>query len=153
MDQMAQDNEFRSALAAFETSVTSPVVSGDLVDWTEKVAKSWSEASTCIHFQLKHSHPRQFEEIANADAALLRQVELLRSEDEAIESEREKLSQTVSRIAQHIPKMEPDEAKAQPHIQALMDQAVTFVSRLRKQEVALQTWFAEAFNRERGGGD
>jgi hypothetical protein len=153
MDQMAQDNELRSALAAFETSVTSPVVSGDLVDWTEKVAKSWNEASTRIHFQLKHSHPRQFEEIANADAALLRQVELMRSEDEAIEADREKLSQTVSRIAHHVPKMEPDEAKAQPHIHALLDQAIPLIARVRKQEVTVQTWFAEAFNRERGGGD
>jgi hypothetical protein len=153
MDQLAQDNELRATLAAFETSVTSPVVSGDLVDWTEKVAKSWNEVSTSVHFQLKHSHPRQFEEIANTDAALLRQVELMRSEDEAIEADREKLGQTVSRIAQHIPKLEPDEAKAQPHIQAFMDQALPFIARVRKQEVAVQTWFAEAFNRERGGGD
>jgi hypothetical protein len=77
----------------------------------------------------------------------------MHTEDEAIEAEREKLTQTVSRMAQHIPKMEPDEAKAQPHLQALSDQAVPFIARVRKQEVALQTWFAEAFNRERGGGD
>jgi hypothetical protein len=49
--------------------------------------------------------------------------------------------------------MEPDEAKAQPHIQKLVDTSVALVTRVRKQDVALQTWFAEAFNRERGGGD
>jgi hypothetical protein len=133
--------------------VTAPVVSGDLADWIEKASKSWQEASTQIHFQIKHAHPRQFEEIATADAALLQRVELMRSEDEALEEDREKLAQTVSRLAQHLPKLEPDEAKAQPHIQALMDQAVSFIARVRKQEVALQTWFMEAFNRERGGGD
>jgi hypothetical protein len=153
MDQLAQDNVLRAALAALETSVTAPVVSGDMADWAEKVGKSWTEASTQVHFQLKHSHPRQFEEIASADAALLRQVELMCTEDEAIEADREELSQTISRMTQHIPKMEPDEAKARPHIEALMDQAVSFIARVRKQEVAIQTWFAEAFNRERGGGD
>jgi hypothetical protein len=153
MGQSADVNDLRAVLASFETNVTAPVVSGELVDWIEKASKSWNEASTQIHFQIKHVHPRQFEEISEVDAALLRQVELMRAEDEGIEAERNKLSQTIHRLTQHIPKMEPDEAKAQPHVQALMHQAVALIARVRKQEVALQTWFAEAFNRERGGGD
>ncbi len=78
---------------------------------------------------------------------------MLKAEDEAIECDLEKLGHTMSRMAEHLPKLEPDEAKAQPHVQSLMDQSVALVARVRKQEVAVQTWFAEAFNRERGGGD
>jgi hypothetical protein len=152
MDQ-AHENELRAALTSFETNVTRPVVSGELSDWVEEAAKSWKDASAHIHFQMKHIHPRQLDEISKTDPALLRQVELMHDEDDAIEVAREKLNQTMSRMAQHIPKMEPDEAKALPHIQSLMDEAVSFIARVRKQEVALQTWFAEAFNRELGGGD
>jgi hypothetical protein len=143
----------RDALTAFETSVTTPLVSGELSDWIEKVKKTWATLSTQITEQLNNFHPQQYQEISEADAALFRQVELLKAEDEAIAQDREKLNQTMSRMAEHLPKMEPDEAKAQPHVQNLMDQSIALVARVRKQEVAVQTWFAEAFNRERGGGD
>jgi hypothetical protein len=151
--QANSETALRDALTAFETSVTTPVVSGELSDWIEKVKKAWSAASSHISEHSRHLHPEQYQEISEADAALFRQVELLKAEDEAIEHDREKLNQTVSHMAEHLPKFEPDEAKAQPHIKNLMDQGVALVTRVRKQEVAVQTWFAEAFNRERGGGD
>jgi hypothetical protein len=147
------DDALREAHTAFETSVTTPVVPGALSDWTDKVRKSWRDASIQVHELCRKLHPDQFKDIAEADAALLQQVELLRSEDEAIEQERGKLDETIARAADHLPKLQPNEAKAQPHVQRLMDQGIAFVARVRKQEVAVQTWFAEAFNRERGGGD
>ena len=124
MMQANTETALREALTAFETSVTSPVVSGELSDWIEKVKKSWSTVSAQITEQLHHLHPQQFQEISDADAALFRQVELLKAEDEAIECDLEKLGQTMSRMAEHLPKLEPDEAKAQPHVQSLMDQSV-----------------------------
>jgi hypothetical protein len=153
MMQANTETALRDALTAFESSVTTPIVSGELSDWVEKVKKSWSTVSAQITEQLHHIHPQQFQEISEADAALFRQVELLKAEDEAIEQYRGKLDQTMARMAEHLPKMEPDEAKAQPHVQSLMDQSVALVARVRKQEVVVQTWFSEAFNRERGGGD
>jgi hypothetical protein len=153
MVQTNSDSALRDALASFETSVTTPVISGELSDWMEKLRKSWSAASMQMKVHAQALHPGQYEEIAAADAALLRQVELLKAEDEAIEKDRQKFDQTIVRMAEHLPKLEPDEAKAQPHIQSMMDQGIALVTRVRKQEVAVQTWFAEAFNRERGGGD
>jgi hypothetical protein len=153
MIQTNTDSALRDALASFETSITTPVISGELPDWIDKVRKSWSVASTQVKVQAQSLHPQQYDEIADADAALLRQVELMKAEDEAIDKDREKFDQTIARMAEHLPKLEPDEAKAQPHIQNMMDQGIALVTRVRKQEVAVKTWFAEAFNRERGGGD
>jgi hypothetical protein len=147
------ETELRSTLTTFETSVTTPVVSGELSDWIEKARKTWVDCSRRVREHSRELHPRQYEQIAEADAALYRQVELLRAEDEEIERARDKLDHTISRMNEWLPKVEPDEAKAQPHVQNLMEQGIAFVSRVRKQEVAVQTWFAEAFNRERGGGD
>jgi uncharacterized protein (UPF0335 family) len=153
MSESNPEQALREALAAFETSITTPVISGELFDWIEKVERSWTEVSQQIDEQLKELHPKQFDEIAEADAALLRQVELMRAEDECIADEQASLNQTVARMREHLPKFEPDEAKAQPHIEKIQAVGVAFVARVRKQEVAVQTWFAEAFNRERGGGD
>jgi hypothetical protein len=153
MIQTKAEDALREALAAVETSVTTPVVSGELPDWSDKVRKAWAELSPLVQEHAKQLHPEQYVEITAADAALLRQVELLRAEDEEIEKDRRRLEQTMTRMTELLPKFEPDEAKAQPHIQELMDQSIGFVMRVRKQEVAVQTWFAEAFNRERGGGD
>jgi hypothetical protein len=153
MDQSIPQNDLRAALTSFETNLVTPVVSGELADWIEKMKKSWSTASASVHYHTKHLHPRQYEEISQADPALFQQIELLKAEDEVIEQEREKINQAVTRVAQHVPKMEPDEAKAQPHVEGLMNDGTSFVTRVRKQEVAVQTWFSEAFNRERGGGD
>jgi hypothetical protein len=147
------ESELRAALGSFETSITTPLVSGELADWVEKAMRAWREASSQIHFQTRHAHPRQYEEISEADPALFQRVELLRAEDEAIEVDRDKLHQSMARMAHHVPQVEPDEAKAQPFINTVTDQAILFIARVRKQEVAVQTWFAEAFNRERGGGD
>jgi len=147
------ESELRTALTAFETSVATPVVSGELGDWADTVRKAWSEASAQIDRQIRELHPRQYEEISNADAALFQQIELLKAEDSAIEQDRDRLDRAVKRVADHVPKLEPDEAKAEPHVESLVEDAMAFVGRVRKQEVAVQTWFMEAFNRERGGGD
>jgi hypothetical protein len=98
-------------------------------------------------------HPRQFEEIAEQDQELLPQIERLKAEDEAIQCEHERIGQLVARDAQHVPKLEPDEGKAQKHVQNLIDEGIAFITRVRKQEVAVETWLVEAFNRDRGAGD
>jgi hypothetical protein len=153
MTESNSETELREALTSFETSVATPIVSGELPDWTDKVQKAWQNVSAQVHYHVTHLHPRQFQEISNEDPALFQQVELLKAEDDAIEQEREKLNQSVTRVATHVPKLEPDEGKANNRVQDLIDEAMGFIVRARKQEVAVQTWYVEAFNRERGGGD
>jgi hypothetical protein len=153
MNELDEETRLQNALAAFETSVTTPVVSGELAEWAERASKTWAEASAQIERHTRELHPRQYEDMTNADAGLFQQTELLRAEDEALAQQREKLDRTLTRVAKHIPDLEPDEVKAAPFVESLVEEAIGYVGRVRKQEVAVQTWFAEAFNRERGGGD
>src|SRR5947207_16028706 len=145
--------ELKIALANFETSLVTPIVYGELSAWVEEVEKTWREASAQIHYHIKHLHPRQYDEIAKQDPELLPRIELLKAEDEAIEQQREQFSTTVSRVAQHAPKLEPDEENAQKYTKTLADEGTAFLARIRKQEVAVQTWYVEAFNRDRGAVD
>ena len=147
------EGELRAALTAFETSVTTPVVSGELPDWVENVQKTWAEASSQVQRHLTEFHPRQYQQISQEDPALLNEIEKLKAEDDELLKLFSKLDQLVGRVAQHVPAVEPDEGKADSIVKTLVDEGIEFVTRVRKQEVAVQTWFVEAFNRERGGGD
>ena len=147
------DDELKAALATFETSLLTPTVSGELAAWFEEVQKSWEEASAQIHFHVKHLHPRQYDEISKQDPELLPRIEKLQVEDDAIEQQRAHLSQLIGRVGQHAPKLEPDEEKAQKHVRTIVDAGTAFLIQVRKQNVAVQTWYVEAFSRDRGAVD
>jgi hypothetical protein len=144
---------FKTALDEFERSLVRPIISGELPAWVQEVQEAWREAAGQIHYQIKHLHPRQYEEIAQQDPELLPRIDLLKIEDTGIEEQREKINQSVVRIAEHVPKLEPDEEKAQKYTKTLVDDGLAFVARIRKQVVAVQTWYIEAFNRDRGAVD
>ncbi len=146
-------DDMKTVLTTFETSLLTPTVSGELAPWLEEVQKSWDEASVQIHYHVKHLHPRQYDEISKQDPELLPRIEQLQAEDEAIEQQRAQLSQSIERMGQHVPKMEPDEEKAQKHTKAIIDSGTAFLTQVRKQEVAVQTWYVEAFNRDGGAVD
>lgn len=145
--------ELKDALDAFETSLLRPVVSGDLAGWIDELQRAWAEAASQIHLHVQQLHPRQYDEISKQDVELLPRIELLRAEDAAIEAQRGKLNQCVERLAHHGPKLEPDEEKAQKHTKSLLDDATALIARVRKQSVAVQTWYIEAFNRDGGAVD
>jgi hypothetical protein len=118
-----------------------------------EVQHAWHEASRHIEHNLSQLHPQQFDEIAQQDQELFPQIEQLKAEDEAIAADLTRISNMVARDAEHVPKLEPDEGKAQKHVQNLIDAGLAFIIRVRKQEVAVETWLVEAFNRDRGAGD
>jgi hypothetical protein len=150
LPQMAAENELKDSLAVLETSLATPLVSGELADWLDTVNGAWAKVSAHIQDWFEHGHASQFEQIAAADPELLPRVEQLQAEDAAIEQARQAFDQTMTRTALHVPKLEPDEEKAQQHVKKLIDEGMALVTRVRKQEVAVQTWFVEAFNRDRG---
>jgi hypothetical protein len=153
MDQTTYESDLKTALASFETRLSTPIISGELAGWMGEVQKAWVGASSQIGASLSRLHPGQFEQIAQQDQEMFPQIERLKVEDEAIAAERERIGNMVLRDAQHVPKLEPDEGKAKKHVQNLIDEGLALVTRVRKQEVAIETWLMEAFNRDRGAGD
>ena len=146
-------DDLKAVLTTFESSLLTPTVCGELATWLEEVQKSWEEASTQVHYHIKHLHPRQYDEISKQDPELLPRIDQLRAEDEAIEQQRALLAQAIGRVGQHVPKMEPDEEKAAKYTKAMIDSGTAFLIQVRKQEAAVQTWYVEAFNRDGGSVD
>jgi hypothetical protein len=147
------DAALKTTLDAFEVSLNTPVVSGELADWLEHLGVAWSKLAGHVRHHVEQTHADQFAQIEQQDPELLPKVEQLHTEDNAILEECDALDRMVATTTTHAPKLEPDEEKAQQHTKALVDAGIALVTRVRRQEVALQTWYVEAFNRDRGAVD
>ncbi len=152
-DSKNSDADFKVAIDNLERCLVRPIMAGELAAWVDELQQVWRECAAQIHFRSKHLYPRQYREIGEQDPELLPRVDLLRTEDSAIEEQREKITQAIRRSAEHVPKLEPDEEKAQKHLQTLIDDGTALVNRVRKQAIAIETWYVEAFNRDRGDVD
>ncbi len=149
----AHQREVHDALESFETALNTPVVSGELEDWTLAVKRSWQRIRPAIQAQLDGPHRAQLQEIARQDPELLARVQQLEQEDDAIAQQMRGLAVRIERLSAKAPAIEPNEGKAQDELADLTRDGVAFINRVRKQEVSTQTWFSEAFNRDLGTGD
>jgi hypothetical protein len=147
------DCQLRRALEEFEVSLVTPIVGGEFDDWMDRVQQTWTEASGQIDYHVTQLHPRHFQEIEKADPEMLPRVEQLTLEDDAIEQERDELNRLVVRLTEVAPQVEPDERRIENPTDLLAKYGIDFITRVRKQEVALQTWYVEAFSRDRGVAD
>jgi hypothetical protein len=144
------DCQLRNALEHFETTLVAPIVGGEFQDWMSRVMSTWTELSTQINYHADQLHPSQFHEIEQADPEMLPRVELLKTEDDAIEQQRDQFNHLVKRLSEVAPKVESDEKRVENPAALLSAHGIALVTRVRTQEVALQTWFVEAFSRDRG---
>jgi hypothetical protein len=84
------------------------------------------------------------------DPELFTHVDNLKAEDAAIRDEQKKLAQFIDRLAHLAPLVEPDERKFNDLQAHLRKDGIAFVARVRTQQVPLETWYLEAFHRDRG---
>jgi hypothetical protein len=147
------EHDLKPALERFETCLLSPVVPGELAEWTNEVKDAWCECVAQIREHIREFHPRQYKQISKEDPELLPRTEKLQAADAELEEDCEEFDRAVRRFAEHAPKFEPDEEKIAGHVKSLVDAGVVLVTSVRKQEAAVQTWFIEAFTRDRGVAD
>jgi hypothetical protein len=147
------DQELKTALERFESCLLTPMMAGELVSWVGETKAAWAEALPLVRLHLSELHPRQYKQISKEDPELLPRTEKLKAEDALIQDDGEEFDRLLHRFAEHAPKFEPDEEKISKHLQALVDDGIEFVTRVRKQEAAVQAWFIEAFTRDRGVAD
>jgi hypothetical protein len=142
----------KPALEALETLFAAPMVPGEHVAWTESLTEQWSSLEPEIRQHLG-AHERQYKQMLEVDQEMFKRVELLRQEDQAIAAEVDALDELIDRLRLKTPIAEPNEARTDKEREAVASGGLAFVMRLRKQEVAINTWFSEAFNRDRGPVD
>jgi hypothetical protein len=155
MDSAHMDfgNDLNPTLEQFETCLLSPVVPGELSDWCDEVETAWSEAVGRVRKHVRELHPRQYQEMSSEDPELLPRTEKLQEDDRSLEEECDEFDRALHRFVEHAPKFEPDEEKIAGHAQTLIDAGVELLTNIRRQEAAVQTWYVEAFTRDRGVAD
>lgn len=147
------EHDLRPSIERFETCLLSPVVPGELADWTMELKDAWCECLAQIREHIGELHPRQYSQISKQDPELLPKTEKLQDADAELEEDCEEFDRALHRFAEHAPKFEPDEEKISGHVKSLAEAGVVLVTSVRKQEAAVQTWFVEAFTRDRGVAD
>lgn len=148
------EQELREALEAFETCLETPIIPGEFGAWSRYIQETWPAVADQVHQQVHNSHRRQLAEIARQDTEMFARIKQIQVEDKAICEELEELGGYVDRLAEQAPHLERTPAAAQDSVaEDLIRRGLSFITRVKTQEVGVRTWLSEAFNRERGSGD
>lgn len=147
------DELYHNALESLAVSLATPVISGRLSNWVDSVDGSlrnfllrWLERRDVVYQQL-------LEQIGNEDSDLLPRVDSLRNENAEITAMGQEVAQLAADIVSRIPHLEPSDSSLTSSVEQLSSTGLDWLARVRKQDVAMQTWQNEAFNRDRGVGD
>lgn len=145
--------DFDEVLDGLEQQLETPVVPGELESWTGEAQLAMARLAHALRHRVEDVHDEQLAEIAAEDAELVIRVEALRGEDEALLEEVDRLRSRAAKLNEAAPRAEPNERRLGRGVDAFVEEALAFVIRVRKQEVALRTWYQEAFQRDRGVAD
>ncbi len=150
----ANESPLRDALQAVEKALATPIVEGEMAEWGRAIQQAWDEAAKCIRAAVDVAHRKQMKEIAEADPEMFKRIEQIDAEDREIRRLLDNLASDIPHVIRNLPLAERDPAAlVNEELESLVNDGLAFVSRVRKQEVVVQTWLLEAFNRERGNGD
>jgi hypothetical protein len=147
------DDPLAESIAAFETSLMTPVVSGELATWVAAAKRTAKGLADVFAQQIKVFHPQQLRVIKRDGEDLHKRVQDLEAEDRLIS---DKLREVIDRIAvldERTERIGSDEARASAQQQDVVDQGLDVILHIRKQETALRTWLSEALNRDTGVAD
>jgi len=145
--------ELSQSLAALERALETPLVSGELVAWLQEVQEDISQLGPELHQRVEREHAQLLSQIMQQDLELASHVEHLHNEGQAILQQFALLRRGIDELAAIAASIEPQENRLRNFLQDLIQAGIEFIVRLHKQEVAIDTWYREAFLRIRGVGD
>jgi len=145
---------FLELLQDFETTLETPIISGELMFWAESAKHACDELTEILCNDLQDKHAELFARILKEDDEMGSRVESLRAIDKELRHEDlVGVQRSLSLILERASATEPDESKLAEHLDETVAKALAFVIKARTQETAISTWFMEAFSRDRGVGD
>lgn len=149
-----QNDRFLKALQEFETSLETPVISGELIGWVTTIKKACETVGSMLRDDVPLQHSTIYRVIAREDQELANRVEKLRANDEQLTSvDFGVVECSIEQLLDRAESVEQDELKAARLREEVIRQGLAFVISARTQETEITTWFSEAFNRDSGSGD
>src|SRR4051812_12519476 len=153
MDVAGASAELNEALAALETALLTPVVSGELESWVRTAEAATNKLSEKLPTFLKTVLHPQYAEIAKSDTELLTRVQQLIEEDQNLILEQEAFRNRMSDFAKRASQIKKDEAQVASERTKLEQDGIALILRIKRQRAAADTWLSEAAYRDRGPVD
>ena len=147
------DKSLQEALQEFERVLETPIVPGELVQWIRDAAATCGRVGTEVVRQQREGHAEILGQISREDTGLLQRVQMLREEDERLRDEYRELREQARQLDQQADSAEPNEREMDDLVSQFIRRGLDFVIRVRKQEIAMETWLVESFDRDRGVAD
>lgn len=144
---------YADALSQFESELLTPIVPGELETWMDDLSAAGELMSAMLWRHTESLHNSDYPQIVQQDADLLGQVEQLIKGDAACLERLATVLDQIAKLKLLAPKCEPNEAMMRNSLDALVREGLAWVIDAKRQEKARDTWFAEAFYRDRGVGD
>lgn len=141
------------ALERFEVCLQTPMVSGELENWSTALRAAYRELSPVLSDYLRTIHRPMLKQIATEDPELLCRTEAMQRADFETVETLDRLRQWIEQLPDVATKIEPDEKRLEKHVHSLIHDGLEFVMHVRKQETVLSTWHQEAMVRDLGNGD
>jgi hypothetical protein len=148
-----RNDQFLKALQDFETSLETPLMSGELTDWVNNVQRECDKLGELLRGEVQREHTALYATISREEPELSSQVEKLQETDEQLSLvDFGEVQLSLKRLLDRAQSVEEDEAKAKLLSAEVVKQALAFVISARTQETAIAAWFSESFNRDSGIG-
>ncbi len=147
------DSELSDALVRLETALLTPVVSGELTSWAQSAQAALDAVARILPSFLRDVLHEQYAEIAKTDEELLRRVQQMIGEDQQLVTELASYRRRFSAFAEAAALVKKHESKVAEQRDALEQDGVALIVRIKKQRAAADAWLAEAVYRDRGAVD
>jgi septal ring factor EnvC (AmiA/AmiB activator) len=144
-----EQSEFDKSLEAFESQLATPLVPGEVLQWSDLTAKATEQLRRVLETR-RAEYEAQLKEIAAQDAEMLRRVEQLQTLRDDVFKRFEQLDRLIAAIKKPVDIDEDREAKMRPAIEKLSADGLALAIDVRKLDREIATWYVEAFQRDRG---
>lgn len=146
------EGELKAAIDKLETSLLSPVLSGELVAWVTQVQDSADDIDELLKPCLERLHS-DFTEIAKSDNELLSRVQQMVKGEQELLQQHSEFRRDLHVLATKAPKVLSDEAKVADERLKVERLGVALLTELKRLQAAASTWLSEAVYRDRGPVD
>lgn len=146
-------SELNGALTQAETSLLTPVVSGELETWARTLQEATQLVSERLPTYLKSVLHPEYAEIAKTDPELLTRVEQLIAEDQSLLVDQDGFRTEVNEFVKRATQIKKDEVQVAAERSKLEQKGLALILRIKRQRAAADTWLAEANYRDRGPVD
>jgi hypothetical protein len=150
---MAENLTYPEALNRLESELLTPIVPGELERSLEAISQAADLVSALLWRHTENLKNTEYPAIAAQDPELLAQTDRLMQGDADCVERLAALLDQIARLKNLAPKCEPNEAVMRNSLESLIQQGLKWVIDAKRQEKARETWFVEAFQRDRGVGD